>query len=41
MWIGATLGLEQNSFYNGARAILRVQAYLLERGRYAELHAMI
>jgi hypothetical protein len=35
------LGLAQTAFYNGARGILRVQAYLLERGRYDELHAMI
>jgi hypothetical protein len=33
--------LAQNSFYAGARAILKVQAFLLERGRYDELHAMI
>jgi len=35
------LALAQDSFYNGARGILKVQAYLLERGRYDELHAMI
>jgi hypothetical protein len=35
------LVLAQDSFYNGARAILRVQAFLIERGRYDELHAMI
>ena len=33
--------LAQSSFYSGARAILRVQAHLLERGRYDELHSMI
>jgi hypothetical protein len=35
------LALAWNSFYMGARAILKVQAYLLQRGRYDELHAMI
>ena len=35
------LMLAQNSFYSGARAILKVQAYLIERCRYDELHAMI
>jgi hypothetical protein len=33
--------LVRNSFYVGARTILKVQAYLLPRGRYDELHAMI
>ena len=33
--------LAQSSFYSGARAILKVQAHLIERGRYDELHAMI
>ena len=33
--------LAQTSFYSGARAILKIQAHLLERGRYDELHAMI
>ena len=27
------LVLAQNAFYTGARAVLKVQAYLLERGR--------
>ena len=35
------LVLAQTSFYTGARAILKIQAYLLERSRYDELHAMI
>ena len=35
------LVLAQNAFYTGARAVLKVQAYLLERGRYDELHAML
>jgi hypothetical protein len=35
------LMLAQSSFYSGARAILKVQAYLIERGRYDELQAMI
>ena len=35
------LMLAQSSFYSGARAILKVQAHLIERGRYDELHAMI
>jgi hypothetical protein len=35
------LMLAQDAFYAGARAVLKVQAYLLERGRYDELHAMI
>ena len=42
---GATLGRElvlaRNSFYTGARGILKIQAHLLKRGRYDELHAMI
>jgi hypothetical protein len=33
--------LAQSAFYTGARGILKVQSYLLERGRYDELHAMI
>jgi hypothetical protein len=33
--------LAHNSFYMGARGILKVQAVLLARGRYDELHAMI
>jgi hypothetical protein len=35
------LVLAQDSFYNGARGILKVQSFLLERGRYDELHAMV
>jgi hypothetical protein len=35
------LVLAQDAFYTGARGVLKVQAYLLERGRYDELHAMI
>jgi hypothetical protein len=33
--------LARNSFYVGARGILKIQSYLLKRGRYDELHAMI
>jgi len=32
--------LAQDSFYSGARAILKIQAYLIEHGRYDELHTM-
>jgi hypothetical protein len=35
------LTLAQNAFYSGARAILKIQAYLIEQGRYDDLHAMI
>jgi len=35
------LTLAQDSCYSGARAILKVQAYLIEHGRYEELHRMI
>jgi hypothetical protein len=35
------LVLAQHSFYTGARAVLKIQAFLLARGRYDELHAMI
>jgi hypothetical protein len=33
------LVLAQHAFYTGARAILKIQAFLLARGRYDELHA--
>ncbi len=35
------LVLAQKSFYTGARTMLKVQAYLIERSRYDELHVMI
>ena len=35
------LTLAQDSFYSGARAILKVQAYLIEHGRYDELHTIV
>ena len=31
----------QLAFYSGARGVLRVLAYLMERGEYEELHATI
>jgi hypothetical protein len=38
---GRELVLARNSFYVGARGILKIQSHLLKRGRYDELHAMI
>jgi len=38
---GHDLVLALKSFYTGARGILKIQAFLLARGRYDELHAMI